>query len=89
MLTYLHKWCMQWCLDMNILKSNIIHFIHKKVPIYQFVFNCGTQAIDRYTYLGVILDEHMSFFVLTLVTHLVASQSLLLLASIMFMENLL
>ena len=46
----------------------------KKVPIPQFVFKCGTQAIktiDRYTYLGVILDEHMHFFVLTLVTHLV------------------
>ena len=26
MLTYLNKWCMQWCLDINVLKSNIIHF---------------------------------------------------------------
>ena len=64
MLTYLNKWCMQWCLDINVLKSNIIHFRPKKVPISQFVFKCGTQVIktiDRYTYLGVILDEHMSF----------------------------
>ena len=64
MLTYLNKWCMQWCLYINVLNSNIIHFRPKKVPISQFVFKCGTQAIktiDRYTYLGVILDEHMTF----------------------------
>ena len=67
MLTYLNKWCMQWCLDINVLKSNIIHFRPRKVPISQFVFKCGTQVIktiDRYTYLGVILDEHMTFFFL-------------------------
>ena len=32
MLTYLNKWCMQWCLDINVLKSNIIHFRPKKYP---------------------------------------------------------
>ena len=56
--TYLNKWCMQWCLDINGLKSNIIHFRPKKVPVYQF--KCGTQiikTIDRYTYLGVILAD--------------------------------
>ena len=65
MLTYLNKWCIQWCLDINVLKSNIIHFTHKKVPISQFVFKYSTHAIktiDRYTYLGVILDEHMTFY---------------------------
>ena len=36
---------MQWCLDMNVLKSNIIHFRPKKVPQSQFVFKRGTQAI--------------------------------------------
>ena len=64
MLTYLNKWCMQWCLDINVLKSNIIHFRPRKVPISQFVFKCGTQVINtiaRYTYLGVILDEHVTF----------------------------
>ena len=64
MLTYLNKWCMQWCLESNVLKSNIFHFRPKKVPISQFVFKCGTQVIktiDRYTYLGVILDEHDVF----------------------------
>ena len=61
MLTYLSKWCMQWCLDINVLKSSIIHFRSKKVSISLFVFKCGTQVIkiiDKYTYLGVILDEH-------------------------------
>ena len=55
---------MQWGLDINVLKSNIIHFRPKKVTISQFGFKCGTHAIntiDRYTYLGVILDEHMPF----------------------------
>ena len=93
MLTYQNKWCKQWWLDRNVLKSNIIRFRPKKVPISQFVYKWGTKAlktIDIYTYIGVILDEHRIFlFVLTLVTHLVASHSLLLLASIMFMEILL
>ena len=64
MLTYLNKWCMQWCLDINVFKSNIIHFRPKKVPISQVVFKSGTKAlrtIDTYTYIGVILDEHMTF----------------------------
>ena len=55
---------MQWCLDINILTSNIIHFRPKNVSISQFVCKCGVQAIktiDRYTYLGVILDAHMTF----------------------------
>ena len=38
MLTYLNKWCMQWCLDINALRSNIIHFRPKKVPIFRFDF---------------------------------------------------
>ena len=56
---------MQWCLDINVLKSNIIYFRPKKEPISQFVFKCGTlviKTINRYKYLGVILDEHMIFF---------------------------
>ena len=60
MLTYLNKWCMKWCLDINVLKSNVIHFKPKKVPISQLVFKCGTQVIKTihiYTYLGVILDD--------------------------------
>ena len=52
MLTNLNKWCMQWCLDINVLKSNIIHFRPNKVLISQFQFMCGTRAIktiDRYS----------------------------------------
>ena len=64
MFTYLNKWCMQWCLDITVLKSNIIHFRPKKVPISQFVLKYVRKAIktiDRCIYLGVILDEHMTF----------------------------
>ena len=64
MLTYLYKWYMQWCFNINVLKSNIIHFRPKKVPISQCVFKCGAKSIktiDRYTYLGEIFDEHMTF----------------------------
>ena len=45
MLTYLNKWYMQWCLDINVLKSKIIHFRPKKVPISQFIIKCSTQVI--------------------------------------------
>ena len=55
---------MQWYLDINVLKSNIINFIPKKVPISKFVLKYVRKAIktiDIYTYLGIILDEHMTF----------------------------
>ncbi len=64
MLTYLNGWCLKWCLNINVLKSSIIHFRPKKVPRSTVKFTCGKQSldfVDSYTYLGIILDEHMSF----------------------------
>ena len=70
--------------------ENIINFILKKKPISQFVFKYNTKilkTIDIYTYLGIILDKHITFlFISTVVTHLIASHFLLLLVNIMFME---
>ena len=45
---------MQWCLDINVLKSNIIHFRPKNVPISQFVFKCGTQDIKTTARTGIL-----------------------------------
>jgi len=64
MLTFLNDWCLKWCLNINVLKSSIIHFRHKNVKRTNCKFQCGTQPldmVDRYTYLGISLDEHMTF----------------------------
>ena len=64
MLKHLNCWCIQWSLSINILKSSIVHFRPKSTPKSQFNFVCGTQqlcTVKKYTYLGVTLDEHLSF----------------------------
>ena len=64
MLNHLNKWCLKWSLNINILKSSIIHFRPKNVPLSTIKFTCGTQTLDitkNYTYLGVTLDKHLTF----------------------------
>ena len=64
MLTCLHKWCQKCSLNINILKSSVIHFRPIKVPLSCANFTCGTNILDivhSYKYLGVILDEHLTF----------------------------
>ena len=64
MLDYLNEWCQKWSLNINCLKSNIVHFRPKTVFRSTYHFKCGVQnleIIDRYTYLGVILDEYLTF----------------------------
>ena len=64
MLDVLHHWCLTNIMIINFSKSNIVHFRPKSVSRSDFVFKCGenvVEYIDRYTYLGLLLTEHLDY----------------------------
>ena len=63
-LDILWKWCEKWRINVNISKSNIMHFRRDQLPRSTFNFKIGTQPlliVKQYRYLGVIFHEEMKF----------------------------
>ena len=64
MLNRLYEWCNNWCLDVNLSKTNVIHFRgHDKLRT-STIFNFGDHPIsivNEYKYLGLFLNENMEF----------------------------
>jgi len=49
-------------MDINVGKSNIVHFRTKSMPRSNVVFTCGDQVIEyvnQYKYLGLVLNEFL------------------------------
>lgn len=64
MLDAMSKWCFKWRLKLNESKSNIIHFRPKRTPCTEVNFkygHCELETVRQYKYLGVVLDEYMTF----------------------------
>ena len=64
MLDAMYEWCYKWRLKVNIEKSNIVHFRPKNAIKTDYVFKYGATALEmisEYKYLGIILDEHLTF----------------------------
>ena len=64
MLTAMNDWCKKWRLKVNESKSNIVHFRKSRQKQTNFKFEYGGKTIElksEYKYLGVILDEHLTF----------------------------
>ena len=64
LLDCLNIWCHKWRLKLNITKSNVNHFRNVPKRRSEVDFNIGTDKIDyvsSYKYLGLILDEHLTF----------------------------
>lgn len=60
----LDKWCMKWRLNVNIAKSNVIHFRRRQMPRTSFNFRIGNQPlliVEQYRYLGIIFHENLKF----------------------------
>ena len=54
----------KWRMVINRDKTQIVHYRKAKVPFTQFKFNFDGEPLDivsEYKYLGIFLDEHMSF----------------------------
>ena len=64
LLRRLDEWCVQWALELNIEKSQIVHFRPKRVQRTNFEFKLNNEIlkyVSNYKYLGVIFDEHLSY----------------------------
>ena len=64
MLNHIAQWCNKWRIIVNDLKSGIVHFRNTSSKKSEVVFTLGGSIIEtvpRYKYLGVILDEHLTF----------------------------
>jgi hypothetical protein len=64
LLECLYLWCNKWRVKVNITKSNVLHFRHSKKKCSEVDFSLGEQKIEyasSYKYLGIILDEHLTF----------------------------
>lgn len=60
----LDKWCMKLKLNVNIAKSNVIHFRRPQMPRSSFNFRIGNQPlliVEQYKYLGIIFHENLNF----------------------------
>ena len=64
LLNILHSWCLKYRMSDNMLKTNIQHVRPKRVKESTYTFYLGGKLVEycsSYKYLGVTIDEHMSF----------------------------
>ena len=64
MVDVVHEWCSTWLMSVNLAKTKIVHFRHKRKNRSEFVFKYGEKIIDyvdTYKYLGIYFDQHLDF----------------------------
>ena len=64
LLTIVNTWCSKWRLEVNLLKTNIMHVHKKQKPRSNFNFmfeNKTVEYCDQYKYLGVTLNQNLNF----------------------------
>ena len=64
LLNIVNSWCSKWRLEVNLLKTNIMHVRKKQARRVNFDFqfeNGSVEYCDKYKYLGVTLNEHLDF----------------------------
>ena len=64
MLDNVSYWCNKWQMKVNIDKTKILYFRNKRKSITKYEFkinNCKINLTGNYRYLGVILDEYLTF----------------------------
>ena len=64
LLDIVNLWCSRWRLDVNLLKTNVMHVRKQQKQRSLFPFHLGTKLVaycDSYKYLGVTVTEHLNF----------------------------
>ena len=64
MLNKMYEWCRKWRLKVNTTKTNTVHFRSKNAQKTVFDFKLGDislNTVSEYKYLGVIMDEHLTY----------------------------
>ena len=84
MLNVLHKWCQTWDVMVNTDKSQVVHFRKKNTPQTMVEFKLSNKSLDKvnkYKYLGLVLDFSLDYNVTASVVAKSASRALGLLIS--------
>ena len=66
MLNILFNWCMKWRMTLNLSKSKRVHFrnVNEEKSHYSFIYgDSELDMVDRYKYLGIVVNEHLDFSV--------------------------
>ena len=64
LLNIVETWCEKWRLEVNLTKTNILHFRNKRKPQlkFMFIFNRNTVSYCKYyKYLGCTINEFLDF----------------------------
>ena len=64
LLSILYNWCQKWRMKVNVKKTKVVHFRCKNVVQSDFQFKYGDNTVDiveKYKYLGLILDEYLDY----------------------------
>ncbi len=66
LISLMHTWCNKWRFIINPSKSNIVHFRNPPKAQTGFKFTLGNTGVDlkvveSYKYLGVVLDQYLTF----------------------------
>ncbi len=64
MLNVVNNWCPKWRLTVNKDKTKVVHFRKPQQPRTQYVFKYGIdvlEIVDKYKYLGTVLNEYLNF----------------------------
>ena len=64
LLNIVNSWCAKWRLEVNLLKTNIMHIRKKQCPQSEFEFRFEDKIVDycsNYRYLGITVNQHLSF----------------------------
>ena len=56
----MNTWCFKWKIKLNTDKSKIVHFRPKRKSKTDVIFN-EINIVNQYKYLGIILDEILTF----------------------------
>ncbi len=70
MLNILRNWCNKWRMKLNINKSNIVHFRNvndKKSNCVSKYGECELEIVDKYKYLGIVLNEHLEYSMVAMI----------------------
>jgi hypothetical protein len=60
----LYDWCTTWKLSINVNKTKVMYFRPQSFARSEFIFQCSENTLDyceSYKYLGVWMDEHLTF----------------------------
>ena len=60
----LHQWCDEKKMKVNLGKTKVVHFRRTSTKKTKSLFKFGSENIeivDSYTYLGILLTEHLDY----------------------------